>query len=336
MKKIYLPIFFILFLLISFKKLPFVKSVLSSVNHPVISEIQIAGLTMEDEFVELYNPTATTFDLTGWRLTKKTSSGATESNLAASLSGTIKPYGFFLIAHPNYQGTVSADKEYSAASSNISTNNTVILYSDAGLTTVDIVGMGTAVVNEASSSSVPSSNSSIERKASSTSTQESMNIGGSEENKGNSYDSDNNFNDFLERVIPNPQNDSSPAETPSLALATPTPTPTITFTPTPTLTPTPTSTLTPSPTPSLSETPTPTNTPAITLTATPSVSPTPTSSPTLTPTPTTTPTLTPTGSPTVTPYIFFRGLSSQCYQEYIIINRFGFSFTFPQFICEKI
>ena len=40
----------------------------ATASHVVISEIQIAGGNSNDEFVELYNPTNASVNLTGWRL----------------------------------------------------------------------------------------------------------------------------------------------------------------------------------------------------------------------------------------------------------------------------
>lgn len=60
----------------------------------------------------------------------------------------------------------------------------------------------------------PQENESIERKALSTSTASTMLIGGADEFKGNSYDTNNNSTDFILRTISQPQNSSSPTETP--------------------------------------------------------------------------------------------------------------------------
>ena len=277
---------------------PFTSRVLSdTADHIVISEIQIAGGTADDEFVELYNPTAGAVDITGWRLTQR-DNGTTQHNLVASLSGTIAAHGYFLVANPSYDGLVTPDMTYSATSSAITPNDTVVLYNDsAGTSVVDKVGMGTTSDKEASATANPAANSSIERKASSTSTSDTMT--GSEANAGNGEDTDNNFNDFVTRTTSDPQNSSSPTET--LPTPTPTPSPTPTQTPTPTITPTPTDTPTPTNTPTPTETPTPspTETPTPTPTVEPTATPTATPEPTTTPTPTATPTETPT--PTITP-----------------------------------
>ena len=132
-------------------------------DHVVISEIQIEGVSATDEFVELYNPTSSSVDMEGWRLTRKTSTG-TESNLVSSISGIIPAYGFFLIAHPNYDDATVPDLPYSAPSNSITGHNSVILYSDAGITEVDKVGMDMAIDFEGSTTGNPPPSTSTERK----------------------------------------------------------------------------------------------------------------------------------------------------------------------------
>lgn len=238
----------------------------------VISQIQIAGATVSDEFVELYNPTNSSVNLSGWRLTQKTASSSAQTNLVASLSGTMQPYGYFLIANPaSPLATSAADMVYSASSSAITTNNTVLLYSDAGNTLVDKVGFGTASDSETNPfASNPDNNQSIIRKATATSNATSLSSGGSEATFGNGFDTENNATNFVLLTKSMPRNTKSPLAQP----------------PTPTITPT----LTASPTATLSPTITPTTT--VTPTATPIASPTPTEIPTVTPTTTMTPTST--------------------------------------------
>jgi len=288
---------FVIFLAISS---PIVKAATST--HVVISEIQIAGVTASDEFVELYNPTSNDISLNGWRLTRKTDKGS-ESNLVSSLSGTIKAHGYFLITpQSGYTGSIAADETYSVAGSPIAANGTVLIYSDAGDTLIDKVGFGLAADKESMAISNPASSSSAERKAGVSSTFESMTTG-EDVALGNGEDTDSNLNDFVIRLVSQPQNSSSAIE--MMPEITPTPTSTVTPTVTPTtiLTPTdtPTPTNTPMPTTTLSPTPTETPSPPITPTPTNTPMPTPTVSPTPSANPTTTPTMTPTATPSVSP-----------------------------------
>ena len=154
----------------------------------LISEIQIDGGITTDEFVELHNPTLVEISITGWRLNRKTG-GGTESILVSSLSGSIPSGGYYLIAHDNFDGIVIPDINYS---NSIAPNNTVVLYSDAGVTIVDKVGMGTAIDAEGTATSVPGANKSIERFPGYPT--------------ANSVDTDNNVNDFFTQSDPNPRN----------------------------------------------------------------------------------------------------------------------------------
>lgn len=231
-------------------------TVKADTNHIVISQIQISGTTgANDEFVELYNPTSLAIDMTGWRLSKKTSSsGATPQNLVANLAGVMAPRGYYLIAHPSSSFAAIADRIYSSSSSALTTNNTVSLFSDAGVTLVDKVGIGTASdVETTAFPTNPVSDQSILRKSSAGSSESSLMSGGAEFIFGNGYDTDTNATDFVLMTISQPRNSlSAPAQL--------TPTPTINVpTQIPTSTPTPTLVTTAMPTPTNMPTPLPTD-----------------------------------------------------------------------------
>lgn len=178
-------------------------------NHVVISEVRSDG-SGNNEFVELYNPTASSVVMTGWRLTRKNSAG-TQANLVATLNGTIPAYGYFLIGHgTGYSGSIALDVAYSAPSNALTNNYTILLYSDAGVSLVDKVGYGTASDFDGTPAPNPATTESIERKAFYFSLAFDMNE--SHANFGSSYDSGNNGNDFVLRITPNPQNSSSTPE----------------------------------------------------------------------------------------------------------------------------
>jgi hypothetical protein len=273
-------------------------------SNVVISQIQVGATgtgNANQEFIELYNPTNSTIDLTKWDLQRESSSSATKQTLISSMSGTIKSHGYFLIGSPSYQtnAIVPADMIYSATSSAITSNNTIVLFNgdpnvqNSTATIVDKVGMGLAVDSETNDAPNPNLSQSIIRKASTNSTALSLSSGGSEATFGNGFDTDNNSTDFVLLGTSMPRNSASP-----LAQPTPTITQQPTSTPTPTATPTPTNTPTPTmtPSPTLTPSPIPTSTPIPTMTPTP----TPTVAPTATPTPTSTPTPTATSTPTPT------------------------------------
>ena len=95
----------------------------------VISQVQIAGNTADDEFIELYNPTNAVINLKNWKLTKKTSTG-NESNLLTSFPDlSIPAHKYFLITPQNgYTGNILKDAVYSGSTYSIATDNTILLY----------------------------------------------------------------------------------------------------------------------------------------------------------------------------------------------------------------
>ncbi len=230
-------------------------------THVVISEVQIAGATTTDEFVELYNPTGSNVDLSSWRLGRKSQPGNPQTDLVSSISGVVKSHGYFLIGSDSYTGSITPDVVYASASSSIASNNSITLYNGSS-SEIDTLGLGTSTASETATIGNPTANKSVERKANSTSNTASMAIGGGDEFAGNGEDTDNNSVDFVTRNTPQPQNSQSAVEpvgvTPSVS-PTASPSPTSSVTPTPSPTPTPTPTLTPAPTavPSVSPTPTP-------------------------------------------------------------------------------
>ncbi len=159
----------------------------------LINEIQVAGETVGDEFIELYNPNTVDVDLADFSLKKKTSTG-TESNLvsAGSFSGIIKASGFFLIAPQddadgtkNYTGLELPDLRFSGKTFSIASNNTVLLYNKEGIL-LDKVGFGEASDFEAAPAVNPDASQSIERKKI-------------------AQDSDNNATDFTLSEYPTPK-----------------------------------------------------------------------------------------------------------------------------------
>lgn len=230
--------------------------VYSAVTHPVISQVQIRGASLaDDEFVELYNPSDSPVDLTGWKLKRKTSGGA-ESNLVSSMSGSIASHRYFLVAHPSYTGSVTKDFTYTSTTSAIAANNTVLLYNSTDTTAIDKVGMGSAMDFEATTAANPANGGSIQRKV--------------DETTGHGLDTDHNDTDFELLGVSDPRNSATVVTTP-----TPTASPTASSTSSPTTTPT----ATPTAIPTASPTATPTESPTSTPTATPTPSPTATPAP---------------------------------------------------------
>jgi large repetitive protein len=184
-------------------------------NHVVFSEIQVAGGNANQDFVELYNPTSTPVNLTGWSIRKKNSAG-TDSSLALISAGTIPAYGYFLWS--NDQGTFETDIGANISNGNTLSENNSVALRDNNNITIDQVAWGSTTnpqyLEGFAFPSSPNTNSSIERKSKSSSITASMASGGSDEFKGNGFDSDNNSTDFVLRTVSQPQNSSSPIEIP--------------------------------------------------------------------------------------------------------------------------
>jgi hypothetical protein len=293
------------------------RNVSAATSHIVISEIQIAGSSTSDEFVELYNPTSNSIDISGWNLYRKTAAQVTET-LVATASGIIPAHGFYLFANSNFNGGITPDKVYSE---NISSDNSILIRDNFG-NLGDLVGLGNSNTKEGTTIDNPIAERSVERKANSDSTEISMSLGGNDEFLGNSEDTDNNFLDFVKHVSPHisqPQGSNSAIE-PVLPSDTPTFTPTPTLTPSPTLEPTASPTPTQEPSPTISPTPLPTSTP------------TPTVTQVLSPTPT--PTVLPTPIPSGT--IILNSPHLVCYLTRKQVDFFFFKIFMPFVVCSKI
>lgn len=106
-----------------------------SVARVIVTQV-MAGVrgNPEYEFIELYNPSVTTTDLTGWSVKKKSSTGNVSTLVTASrLTGrTIPPGKYFLLAHSGYNGAVAADVLWPSSYTLASANNTIMLYNSTG------------------------------------------------------------------------------------------------------------------------------------------------------------------------------------------------------------
>ncbi len=193
----------------------------AAATHVVISEFATRGPAVAtDEFVELYNPTATAIDIGGWKLQySSATNGSTWSDRAILPAGTlIQPHGFYLIVNTSYVGSVTADY-----SSGLWTSGTGMADNgheriiDASAVEVDKVGWGSAVNPEGGAAApnhgTSANGNSVERKASVTSTAATLAAGGSEEFAGNGQDTNVNGNDFVTQTNGrNPQNSGNPPE----------------------------------------------------------------------------------------------------------------------------
>lgn len=299
-------------------------------THIVISEVQVEGANPALDFIEIYNPTDSPVSLAGHRLIKVASTG-TESDIEVFTAEDIIPaHGYRLWCNNGLNALLGCDE---SSADSISDNNSIAIRNGDLITgtLIDAVTFGSPIgaLGEGTSLTAPSALTSVERKANSLSTSETMASTGIDELMGNGEDSNDNATDFVARSNPQAQSNDlgiEPAITPT-ATEEPTasPSPTEEITPTPTLSPTATPTLSPSPT--QEPTPTPTNEP--TPTATPTDSPTPTIS--VSPTPTVTPSV----FPTPTPKVIFEGRKLTCSLNYKAVRFFGKTIYLPHITCVR-
>ena len=209
----------------------------TSVEHLVISEVVTGGASASDELIELYNPAPVALPLEGLELVYASASGISVSRRADWAAGApeIPPGQHLLVANELGIYAPIADALY--ASGLAATGGSVALRIQGAGAAIDAVGWGSAASSwiEGRPAVAPAAGASIERLP-----------GGA---LGSTQDTDDNLVDFVERLVPDPQNAGSPpTPDPSQPPPTSSPTPTATTSmPPPTSTPTPA--LTPSPGP---------------------------------------------------------------------------------------
>lgn len=199
--------------------------------HVVVSEVYggggNSGSTWTNDFIELYNPTDTAVDVTGWSVQYASATGTNYQ--ITILSGVVPPKGFYLVQEaqgaggsqslpaPDAVGTISM----SGTSGKVALASKATAISDTtDPAIVDYVGYGTATMYEGSGAAPQLSNTtSAERKATATSTAGTLGPGGIEELAGNGWDSDVNSSDFVAQSAITPQNSLGGREPPVPPLA---------------------------------------------------------------------------------------------------------------------
>ncbi len=195
-------------------------------NHVVISEVYggggNSGATLKNDFIELYNPTDSPVDISGWSVQYASATGT--SWQVTALTGSIAPHRYCLVQEA--QGTggtlnlptpdVTGTLAMGGTNGKVALVNSATALSGANPSSslyVDLLGYGTANGYEGSASAPALSNTtSAERKANSSSTASSLASSGADEALGNGYDTDNNSADFVAQSAINPQNSASLAE----------------------------------------------------------------------------------------------------------------------------
>ncbi|MER3581550.1 MAG: hypothetical protein C4347_01745 [Patescibacteria group bacterium] len=189
----------------------------TSTTKILISEIMIEGPNKKDEYIELYNPNNYDVELTGWSLKKITSQ---RSYLLFTFpTTTIYSFSYLLLANSSSTLNFSTQPDYTWQSSKILslTTDSALILVDKNNNIVDYVCWGnfnnSDFPNINNCAPNPPPNKVLLRKAGIDSTEETMK--NEEKNFGNSFDTDNSFNDFL-ITDPEPQNSQSEKERPPI------------------------------------------------------------------------------------------------------------------------
>jgi phosphatidylserine/phosphatidylglycerophosphate/cardiolipin synthase-like enzyme len=181
----------------------------------VISEFATRGQqNSQGEFIEIYNPTDSDIDISGWKIQYRSASGSSYSAMGTVPANTsIKARSYYLIGGTSWSGTPAADMLWT--SGGLADDGNLRLVTAASVE-VDRVGYGSG--NDPKGSPAPNhgttaNSNSVERKTSATSTAGTLAAGGAEEFSGNAYNSGNNAADFVEQTNGrNPQSSVSPQE----------------------------------------------------------------------------------------------------------------------------
>ena len=188
------------------------------------------GTGANDEFVELYNPTAAAIDISGWFVQRRAAGGSATCDATIPAATTLQPGQFYLVGGSgytasNYANAPAADL-VAAGSLVAGGNESVVLIASTGTCTgsssvVDAVSLG-AITDTLATLQLPAmpiiaDGTSIERKACYNSTADAsttgMLVGGGHETFGNSERFGANNADWITRPTPNPQNTISTVET---------------------------------------------------------------------------------------------------------------------------
>jgi len=174
-------------------------------DHIVISEVYggggNSGATLKNDFIELYNPTSSDIDISGWTVQYRSATGdfdKKDDNLELKLvNAVIKAGGYFLIQAAKGTGGTEDLPTPDATSSTItmSKDSFKIRLLDAEGNVVDFVGVGSASEFEGSPTPAISNSTSAQRKDND----------GSSNGVTNGWDTDNNIEDFYIKA-PTPRN----------------------------------------------------------------------------------------------------------------------------------
>lgn len=172
----------------------------------LINEIQIAGATSNDEFIELYNPNSETVDISSWSIQYRGSNAQSFSKKNFVSGHSIAPGEYFLIAHNDFNPDIAADMRHvsfalsGAGGTIFLVSDTTALSNGDEISIVDKVAYGSGehlFPEDKVFTPAPAVDQSIQRK--------------------NFQDTDNNFADFELRDCPSPKAQEADCSQPATA-----------------------------------------------------------------------------------------------------------------------
>ncbi|WP_433938071.1 5'-nucleotidase C-terminal domain-containing protein [Paenibacillus lautus] len=155
-----------------------------------------SGASFTHDFIELFNPTSSPVDLTGWKVRYASATG--NFNNETPLTGNIKPYAYYLIQQQS-NGSVGASLPTADAAGtlNLSGSNGKVDLLNAAGDRIDLIGYGSASESETSPTAALSNSTAAIRKE--------LTVGQNDRGR----DTDNNATDFIV-MTPDPRNSASP------------------------------------------------------------------------------------------------------------------------------
>lgn len=119
----------------------------------MIAAVAVAGASSSNDFVKIFNPTAASMSLDGWKLRKKTNTGSDDSLKAFGPGDSVASDAYFVWANSE-NGFGDAFHANATSTATLAADNSVALVNASG-TEVDAVGWGTGADQYVEGSAFP-------------------------------------------------------------------------------------------------------------------------------------------------------------------------------------
>ncbi len=128
-------------------------------DHPTIGQIQASGVTADDEFVTLQNPTPSSIDIGSWSIQYKSASGSTYYKKNFIKGATINANGSYVVCGKDYAG--ACDMKHSSFSLSSSGGTVFLVSNQVLLTSSDSSSIVDQKTYAAASAEIPNTNNQI-------------------------------------------------------------------------------------------------------------------------------------------------------------------------------